>query len=340
MAPETSPDGTNVELLGGRLLRLSPEAPLDERIGRTAGPPARRHLGPPAAAAAVSAVAQPRARAVRTATAGAPRGLHAVPRAAAAAGQGRSCAAGLRPDAPRRRTAPRRGCASCATRSARTVDVTDGLPHRSSAPSRRRAPGYERCARRMSTVVERPTGHLGSPGRCWTAHRCWAGAAPRSSSARLSTGTRSTSTAVHDLLLHAGRHPGRGMLRAAIGDAADGAGTDRVAGEDALLDAFREIGVIGVRVQRRLCALGDGSYAYPDFLFRAERLIVEADPRSPPTTGRRATAATAAGIACSSAWRTWTRCASATRTCAIREPARGGGGSPDVDPGCVPHRYV
>ena len=85
-------------------------------------------------------------------------------------------------------------------------------------------------------------------------------------------------TAVRDLLAHAGRHPGRGILGSALGDVADSPGRIASPAEDALLEAFRQIGVSGFECNQPV-PLGDGSYVYPDFLFREERLIVEADPR-------------------------------------------------------------
>ena len=83
---------------------------------------------------------------------------------------------------------------------------------------------------------------------------------------------------VTDLLLRVPGHPGRAVLRAAIGDAADGTGQSASPSEDALLNAFRAIGVTGFECNAPV-ALDDGTFAYPDFLFRAARLVVEADPR-------------------------------------------------------------
>ncbi len=84
---------------------------------------------------------------------------------------------------------------------------------------------------------------------------------------------------INDLLLHVPGHPGRCVLRAAIGDAADGTAQTASPPEEALLDALRAVGVTGFECNAAV-ALGDGMYAYPDFLFRAERLAVEADPRA------------------------------------------------------------
>ena len=85
--------------------------------------------------------------------------------------------------------------------------------------------------------------------------------------------------AVHDLLNRAGRHPGRGILRAAIGDMAEAPGRTASPPEDLLLAAFRDVGLTGFECNPPL-DLGDGRRAFPDFFFRAERLIVEVDPRA------------------------------------------------------------
>lgn len=84
--------------------------------------------------------------------------------------------------------------------------------------------------------------------------------------------------AIRDLMRHVSGHPGCATMRAAIGDAADGRGRTASPPEDALLAALREIGVSGFECNVAV-ALGEGTYAYPDFLFRTERLVVEADPR-------------------------------------------------------------
>lgn len=85
-------------------------------------------------------------------------------------------------------------------------------------------------------------------------------------------------TAVHDLLAHVSRHPGAGTLRAALGDVAGAPGRTDSAPEDELLDAFHLLGVTGFELSASV-PLDDGSHAHPDFLFRAERLVVEVDPR-------------------------------------------------------------
>ncbi len=85
--------------------------------------------------------------------------------------------------------------------------------------------------------------------------------------------------AVESLLHHVPGHRGCATLCAALGDFATVAGRSASPPEDELLHAFREVGLSGFECNPPV-ALDDGAIVYPDFLFRAERLVVEADPRS------------------------------------------------------------
>jgi len=84
--------------------------------------------------------------------------------------------------------------------------------------------------------------------------------------------------AVHDLLAHVGGHRGAATLRRAVADAASARGQTASAAEDALLAAFRAAGLPEPGCNAAI-RLDDGSFAHPDFLWRAQRLVVEADPR-------------------------------------------------------------
>lgn len=85
--------------------------------------------------------------------------------------------------------------------------------------------------------------------------------------------------AVRDLLCHVPGHRGAATLLAAIGDAAGARGATASGYEDNLLVALRAAGAREPECNPPI-ALGDGEYAYPDFLWRYERLAVELDPRS------------------------------------------------------------
>lgn len=85
--------------------------------------------------------------------------------------------------------------------------------------------------------------------------------------------------AVEDVLVHVPGHPGRAILRAAIGDAAGARGQTASPPEDDLLAAFRAVGMDEPECNPAV-VLPDGDIVYPDFLWRDGALIVEADPRS------------------------------------------------------------
>lgn len=85
--------------------------------------------------------------------------------------------------------------------------------------------------------------------------------------------------ALHDLLAHVPGHPGRAILRAAIGDAASAQGRTRSDYEDGMLVEFRGLGLAEPECNQPVL-LPDGAVVYPDFLWRREGLVVEADPRS------------------------------------------------------------
>ncbi len=85
--------------------------------------------------------------------------------------------------------------------------------------------------------------------------------------------------AVQDLLNHVPGHAGAATLRAAIGDAGSARGTTASRPEDALLAAFRAAGLPEPECNAAV-RLDDGTYAHPDFLWRRQRLVVEADPRA------------------------------------------------------------
>ncbi len=84
--------------------------------------------------------------------------------------------------------------------------------------------------------------------------------------------------AVDDLLLHVRGHRGRAILRTAIADVARTRGHTESAHEDRLLAAFR-----AARLPEPACnypiQLPEGAFVRPDFLWHAEGLVVEADPR-------------------------------------------------------------
>lgn len=84
--------------------------------------------------------------------------------------------------------------------------------------------------------------------------------------------------AVRELLAHMAGHPGRGILRDAVVDAATAHGHTASDAEDLLLAAFRAAGLPEPECNPAI-RLDDGSFAYPDFLWRSARLVVEADPR-------------------------------------------------------------
>ena len=85
--------------------------------------------------------------------------------------------------------------------------------------------------------------------------------------------------AVRDLLAHVPGHRGSAILLAAIGDAAGAHGVTASNYEDDMLVALRAAGAREPECNPPI-ALGDGTFAYPDFLWRPERLAVELDPRS------------------------------------------------------------
>ncbi len=85
--------------------------------------------------------------------------------------------------------------------------------------------------------------------------------------------------AVRDLLRHVPGHNGAAILRSAVGDAARGSGDTASPAEDALLIAFRRAGLPEPECNAAI-QLDSGGFVYPDFLWRAARLVVEADPLS------------------------------------------------------------
>lgn len=84
---------------------------------------------------------------------------------------------------------------------------------------------------------------------------------------------------IEDLLTHVPGHRGAARLRAAVETAAGASGLTEGPPEDVLLEAFRASRLpepeCNASIQR-----SDGSWARADFLWRKQRLIVEADPRS------------------------------------------------------------
>jgi len=84
---------------------------------------------------------------------------------------------------------------------------------------------------------------------------------------------------VQDLLEFVTGHPGRGVLKNALGMAAVARGRTRSVYEDDLLEAFRMVGTGEPECNLPLF-LPSGEVVYPDFLWRRGALVVEADPRS------------------------------------------------------------
>lgn len=84
---------------------------------------------------------------------------------------------------------------------------------------------------------------------------------------------------VSDALARWPTHPGAAPLGDAVGDAAQASGHVASSYENDLLLAFRAHPMHEPECNPPI-ALGDGEYAYPDFLWRTERLAVEVDPRS------------------------------------------------------------
>jgi len=83
-------------------------------------------------------------------------------------------------------------------------------------------------------------------------------------------------TAIHELLARVRGHPGRGRLLGALADLSGATGASNPGSEEDLLMAFRSEGLrepeCHAPIQRP-----DGSWAFADFVWRAERLVVEAD---------------------------------------------------------------
>lgn len=83
-------------------------------------------------------------------------------------------------------------------------------------------------------------------------------------------------TSIRGLLAKVRGHPGRGRLRDALAELAGATGTANPGSEEDLLMAFRSEGLpepeCNAPIQR-----ADGSWAFADFLWRAEQLVVEAD---------------------------------------------------------------